>query len=470
MPCEARCCRSSTRSDLVNGFSSARLFQLVAGERGEKEMASGVNATALNGAVDTTSSTESTLWDVAVEQFNHAADILGLENGIRKVLGNCQREFTVNFPVEMDDGSVEVFTGHRVQHNRNPGPTKGGIRYHQDVTLEEVKALAMFMTWKCAVVGIPYGGAKGGVRVNPKQLSSKEVQRLTRRYTTEIMPIIGPDTDIPAPDVNTNPQTMAWLMDTYSMNVGHSVPGVTTGKPIVLGGSEGRNEATGRGCVFAVSEAARDADIDLDTAKIVVQGYGNVGSTAAHLFKEEGSTVVAVSDSTSAIYAPNGLDLHAVDAYKAENGTLAGYPDADPLTQQELLELPCDVLVPSALENQITVNNADRIRARLIAEGANGPTTPEADKILADRGIPVLPDIYANAGGVTVSYFEWVQAMQAFPWSEQQVNERLRLVMSRAYSAIREASQKHNVDLRTGAMLRAVERVAEFTSIRGVYP
>lgn len=433
-------------------------------------MASGVDAKVNGSSSLATSSDERTLWDVAVEQFNSASDLIGLDDGMRQRLGHCQREFTVNFPVEMDDGSVQVFTGHRVQHNRNPGPTKGGIRYHQDVTLDEVKALAMFMTWKCAVVSIPYGGAKGGVRVNPKQLSRNEVQNLTRRYTTELMPIIGPDTDIPAPDVNTNTQTMAWLMDTYSMNVGHSVPGVTTGKPIVLGGSEGRTEATGRGCVFAIEEAAQDADIDLTRATVVVQGYGNVGATAARLIHDEGATIVAVSDSTSSIYNPKGLDLDEVDAYKAANGTLLEFPNADSVTPAELLELPCDVLIPSALENQITSNNADRIRARLISEGANGPTTPEADKILAGRGITVLPDIYANAGGVTVSYFEWVQAMQAFPWSEQQVNERLRLVMSRAYTSIREVADKHNVDLRTAAMLRAVERVAEFTRIRGVYP
>jgi glutamate dehydrogenase (NAD(P)+) len=338
------------------------------------------------------------------------------------------------------------------------------------VTLAEVKALAMFMTWKCAVVSIPYGGAKGGVRVNPKELSRKEIENLTRRFTTELLPIIGPERDIPAPDVNTNQQTMAWLMDTYSMNVGHSVPGVTTGKPIVLGGSEGRNEATGRGCVFAIEEAAKDLGMNLSTAKVAIQGYGNVGGTAAHLIVAEGATVVAVSDSSSGIYNPNGLDLDAVDRHKRETGNLRDFPEAQNVSNQELLELPCDILIPAALENQITARNADRIQASLIAEGANGPTTPEADRILAERGIMLLPDIYANAGGVTVSYFEWVQAMQAFPWTEQQVNERLRLVMGRAYAAIREATRKHDVDFRTGALLRAIDRVAEFTRIRGVYP
>lgn len=411
-----------------------------------------------------------TLYDVAVEQFNIAADILDLDDGIRARLSTCQRQMTVNFPVRMDDGSIKILEGHRVQHNRMPGPTKGGIRFHQDVTLEEVKALAMFMTWKCAVVGIPYGGAKGGVRVDAKALSLTELENLTRRFTSELMPIIGPDTDIPAPDVNTNAQVMAWLMDTYSMNVGHSVPGVTTGKPIVLGGSEGRNEATGRGVVFAIEEAVKDLGIDLAGAKVAVQGYGNVGGIAAQLISGIGATVVAVSDSSGGIYNPNGLDLPKAEAHKAEFGMFAGFAEANNITNEELLEIDCDILIPAALENTITSRNADNIKAKLIAEGANGPTTPEADLIIHDRGITLLPDIYANAGGVTVSYFEWVQAMQAFPWSEQQVNERLRLIMSKSYTAMRDTSREKRVSFRTGAMLRAVERVAEFTRIRGVYP
>lgn len=413
---------------------------------------------------------ERTLFDVAVEQFNIAADILGLEDGLRARLSTCQREMTVHFPVRMDDGSVQVFEGHRVQHNRMPGPTKGGIRYHQDVTLDEVKALAMFMTWKCAVVGIPYGGAKGGVKVDAKALSLSELENLTRRYTSELMPIIGPDTDIPAPDVNTNPQTMAWLMDTYSMNVGHAVPGVTTGKPIVLGGSEGRVEATGRGVVFGIEEAVKDLDFDLEGARVAVQGFGNVGAIAADLMSELGAKVVAVSDSRGGIYNPNGLDLKKVHLHKEERGTLSGFADADDITNAEVLTMDCEILIPAALENVITEKNAGDIKARLIAEGANGPTTPEADNIIHDRGITLLPDIYANAGGVTVSYFEWVQAMQAFPWSEQQVNERLRLIMSKSYVAMRDTSRANDVSFRTGAMLRAVERVAEFTRIRGVYP
>lgn len=413
---------------------------------------------------------ERNLYEVAVEQFDIAADILDLGPGLRARLSTCERELTVNFPVEMDDGSVRVFEGHRVQHNRNPGPTKGGIRFHEGVTLPEVKALAMFMTWKCAVVGIPYGGAKGGVKVDPKPLSRKEVEHITRRFTTEIMPIIGPEEDIPAPDVNTNAQTMAWIMDTYSMNVGHSVPGITTGKPIVLGGSEGRNEATGRGVVFAVEEAVVDMGIDLSSAKVAVQGFGNVGGIAAQLISDLGATVVAVSDSTGGIYNPNGLNLDKVRIHKSEHGTVQGFADADNISGQDVIELDCDILIPAALENTITSKNAQKIKARLIAEGANGPTTPEADEIISDRGITLLPDIYANAGGVTVSYFEWVQAMQAFPWTETQVNERLRLIMARSYAAMRDTSQKHDVPFRTGAMLRAIERVAEFTRLRGVYP
>src|SRR5919107_74488 len=389
------------------------------------------------------------LFDVAVEQFQIAADVLGLDDGMRKILSHCQRELTVHFPVEMDDGSVEVFTGYRVQHNSGPGPTKGGIRYHQSVALEEVKALAMWMTWKCAVVGLPYGGAKGGVQVNPKLLSQAELQNLTRRYTTEIQPFIGPNQDIPAPDVNTNPQIMAWLMDTYSMNVGYSVPGVTTGKPIVLGGSEGRNEATGRGCVFAVESAARILDLDLAKARTAVQGFGNAGSVAASLMSELGSPVVAVSDSRGGIYNPGGLNLDEVSAHKARTGSVLGFREAEDITNEELLVLPAEILIPAALENQITAENASQIQAKLIAEAANGPTTPEADVILYDRGVFVIPDILANAGGVTVSYFEWVQALQAFPWTEHEVNERLRRIMSRSFRAVHETAVHHDVHMRT---------------------
>jgi glutamate dehydrogenase (NAD(P)+) len=413
---------------------------------------------------------ERDLFDVAVEQFQIASDVLGLDDDMRKILSHCQRELTVHFPVEMDDGSVEVFTGYRVQHNSGPGPTKGGIRYHQSVTLEEVKALAMWMTWKCAVVGLPYGGAKGGVQVNPKLLSQAELQNLTRRYTTEIQPFIGPNQDIPAPDVNTNPQIMAWLMDTYSMNVGYSVPGVTTGKPIVLGGSEGRNEATGRGCVFAIESAARILNLDLAKARTVVQGFGNAGSVAAHLMSELGSPVVAVSDSRGGTYNPRGLDLQAVSAHKARTGSVLGFRDGEDVTNEKLLVLPTEILIPAALENQITAANVDRIQATLIAEAANGPTTPEADAMLYDRGVFVIPDILANAGGVTVSYFEWVQALQAFPWTEHEVNERLRRIMNRAFDAVYSTSTKYGVHMRTAALVRAIDRVAEFTRLRGIYP
>jgi glutamate dehydrogenase (NAD(P)+) len=410
------------------------------------------------------------LFAVAVEQFDIAADILELEESMRQILSHCQRELTVHFPVEMDDGSVQVFTGYRVQHNSGPGPTKGGIRYHQQVTLSEVKALAMWMTWKCAVVGLPFGGAKGGVTVNPKLLSRGELQNLTRRYTADISIIIGPNQDIPAPDVNTNAQVMAWLMDTYSMNVGYSVPGVTTGKPLALGGSAGRNEATGRGCVYAIDEAAKANGLDLSKSRTVVQGFGNAGAVAARLMSELGSSVVGISDSQGGIYDSAGLDINRVERHKRRTGSVIDFPDAQNVTNEELLELPCEILIPAALESQITQRNADRIRARIIAEAANGPTTPAADDILFDRGVLVLPDIFANAGGVTVSYFEWVQALQWFPWSLEEVNARLRKVMREAFEAVFVESTERGVNMRTAALIRAIDRVAEFTRLRGIYP
>jgi glutamate dehydrogenase (NAD(P)+) len=413
---------------------------------------------------------ERDLFATAVEQFNRAADVVGLEDSMRRILSVCQREVTVSFPVEMDDGSVKVFTGHRVQHNTGPGPTKGGIRYHQWVTLQEVKALAMWMTWKCAVVGLPYGGAKGGVTVNPKLLSQTELQNLTRRYTAEIQFMIGPNQDIPAPDVNTNSQIMAWLMDTYSMNVGYSVPGVVTGKPLALGGSHGRTEATGRGCVFALQEAAPKVGLDLSDATAVVQGFGNVGSVAARLLHEMGVKVVGIGEVDGAIYNPNGIDIHGLILHKRQTGHVTDFPEVELIGNRELLELPCDILLPAAMENQIDADNAPRIKARMIVEGANGPTSPEADDILYDRGITLLPDIFANAGGVTVSYFEWVQALQAFPWTEQQVNERLKQIMCDSFNAVYEASRENRVNMRTGAMVYAVTRVADFTRLRGIYP
>jgi glutamate dehydrogenase (NAD(P)+) len=410
------------------------------------------------------------IWAVAQAQFDHAAEKLDLDDGMRRVLRVPQRELTVNFPVTMDDGTVEVFTGHRVQHNVSRGPGKGGIRYHQDVTLDEVRALAMWMSWKCACVNIPYGGAKGGVVVDPKKLSIREVEGLTRRFTTEISPLIGPERDIPAPDVNTNAQTMAWIMDTYSMHHGYTIPGVVTGKPISIGGSLGRNEATARGAVFTLLQWAAATDRSLADMRVVIEGYGNAGSIAATLLAAEGARIVAVSDSAGGIHSPAGLDPAKVIAWKQEHGTVVGYPGADEVTNHELLELDCDILVPAALENQITRVNAPKIRAKVVAEAANGPTTPEADEILFDRGVFVIPDILCNAGGVTVSYFEWVQDMQSFFWTEARINESLKEIMDRAFEAVYAMADRHEVDMRTAAYMVAVARVAEATTLRGLYP
>ena len=410
------------------------------------------------------------IWAVAQSQFDHAADKLDLDDGMRRVLRVPQRELTVNFPVTMDDGSVRVFTGHRVQHNVSRGPGKGGIRYHQDVSLDEVRALSMWMTWKCACVNIPYGGAKGGVVVDPKQLSMREVEGLTRRFTTEISPLIGPERDIPAPDVNTNAQTMAWIMDTYSMHHGFTIPGVVTGKPIAVGGSLGRNEATARGAVFTLPQWAAAKNPPLHGARVAIQGYGNAGSIAATLLREQGATIVAVSDSSGGIHNPNGLEPSKVGTWKQEHGTVVGFPGADEVSNQELLEVDCDILVPAALENQITRHNAPRIKAKVVAEAANGPTTPEADAILYDRGVFLIPDILCNAGGVTVSYFEWVQDMQSFFWTEERINESLKEIMDRAFEAVYAMSERHEVDMRTAAYMVAVARVAEATTLRGLYP
>ncbi len=413
---------------------------------------------------------ERSLYGIAVEQFQHAADLLHLDEGWRAILSHCKRELTVNFPVKMDDGSIRVFTGHRVQHNGARGPFKGGIRYHQSVNLDEVKALAMWMTWKCAVVNIPYGGAKGGIMVDPRQLSLAELERMTRRFAAEISIIIGPDRDIPAPDVNTNAQVMAWILDTYSMNAGHSVPGIVTGKPILLGGSVGRNEATGRGVVFAMQEAANAIGLRLEGARVVVQGFGNVGGIAARLVPTTGAKVVAVSDVYGGIHNPNGLDMAAVVEYHARNGRLTDFPGAENVPNSELLTLPCDVLIPAALEKQLTEENAPRIQAKLVVEGANGPTTPEADQILNDRGITVVPDIYANAGGVAVSYFEWVQALQAFRWTEDEVNGRLQVTMTRAFNELYETAHKYKTNMRTGALVLAAKRVVDATQALGIFP
>jgi len=409
-------------------------------------------------------------WHVAQRQFDLAADRLDLDPGLRRVLREPRRELTVHFPVKMDDGSVAVLTGYRVQHNLGRGPAKGGIRYHQDVSLDEVKALAMWMTWKCAVVGIPYGGGKGGVVIDPKKLSMKELEALTRRFTTEIEVLIGPERDIPAPDVNTNAQVMAWMMDTYSMHVGHTVPGVVTGKPISLGGSEGRNEATARGCVYTVVEAAKHLGMDLRSARVAVQGFGNAGSIAAKLMVQEGSTVVAVSDSAGGIRNMNGLDIDRVIGWKKEHGTVMGFPGAEDISNAQVLETDCDVLIPAALENQITGRNAGRVKAKIVAEAANGPTTPEADEILWDNGVFLIPDILCNAGGVTVSYFEWVQDLNRDHWSEQVVNAKLKEIMVRAFDETIALAHKNDVNNRMGAYLLAVQRVADATSMRGLYP
>ncbi len=409
-------------------------------------------------------------WEVAQRQFDLAAERLGLDAGMRLVLREPRREFTVHFPVHMDDGSVQVFTGYRVQHNLGRGPAKGGIRYHQDVSLDEVKALAMWMTWKCAVVGIPYGGGKGGVIVDPKQLSKKELEGLTRRFFTEIEILVGPEKDIPAPDVNTNAQIMAWMMDTYSMHAGYTVPGVVTGKPISLGGSEGRNEATARGCVYTIVDAARHLGMNLNKARVAVQGFGNAGSIAARLISEEGSTVVAVSDSTGGIHNPAGLDIAKVVAWKGEHGTVQGFPGATDVTNAEVLEVDCDILIPAALENQISSRNAGRIKAKVIAEAANGPTTPDADEILFKNGVFLIPDILCNAGGVTVSYFEWVQDLNRDHWSESVVNAKLKEIMVKAFHETLDMATREGVNMRTAAYLLAVKRVADAMEMRGLYP
>jgi glutamate dehydrogenase (NAD(P)+) len=407
---------------------------------------------------------------MAVAQFDEAAERLGLSQAMRAILRMPKRELIVNFPVRMDNGDVEMFTGYRVQHNINRGPAKGGIRFSPEVSLDEVRALAMWMTWKCAVVGIPFGGAKGGVICDPHKLSRAELERLSRRYATEISILIGPDSDIPAPDMNTNPQIMAWMMDTFSMHQGYSVPAVITGKPLAIGGSEGRLEATARGVQVVTREAMRDLEMHPEDCSVVVQGFGNVGSISARLLHEMGCRVVGLSDISGGVYNANGIDVHRALRYSKEHGALKGLPETEPVTNAELLELPCDALVPAALENQLTGRNASRVRARLIIEAANGPTTPDADRIFNDRGITVVPDILANAGGVTVSYFEWVQDLQRFFWAENEINNRLESIMDRSYRAVHLKALEQETNLRMGAYLLAVARVAEATEIRGVYP
>ncbi|MGI8826838.1 MAG: Glu/Leu/Phe/Val family dehydrogenase [Chloroflexota bacterium] len=406
----------------------------------------------------------------AQRQFDIAAEFLNLDPGVRSILREVQRVLEVNFPVHMDDGSIEMFKGYRAQHNLHRGPTKGGIRYHPGVTLSEVKALSMWMTWKCAIFKLPYGGAKGGVVVDPRRLSQHELENLTRRFATEISVFIGPERDIPAPDVGTNAQTMAWIMDTYSMHKGYSVPAVVTGKPLSIGGSEGRNEATGRGVMIITIEALKHLDLDYQKATVAIQGFGNVGSHSARLLAKEGVKVVAVSDVTGGIYNPAGLNIPDVLRYVEEHGSLQGFRNAEYVTNAELLTLPVTVLIPAALENQITETNAGQVRARVITEAANGPVDPEADEILNDNGIFLLPDVLANAGGVTVSYFEWVQDLQNFFWSEKEIDQRLADIMRDSFRRVLAAKESHDVNMRLAAYILAVKTVSDASNARSIYP
>jgi len=407
---------------------------------------------------------------MAREQLRRTAELAELDPSLLNVLTDCKKAVEVSVPTRMDDGSVEVFTAYRVIHNVARGPSKGGIRYHPAVTLEETKALAMWMTWKCALMELPFGGAKGGVVCDPKVLSQSELERMTRRYTTEIINQIGPETDIPAPDVGTGPQVMAWIFDTYSMNKGYSVLGVVTGKPLHVGGSLGREKATGRGAGYCVREGLRRKGRDVADAKVAVQGFGNVGRNLAVLLEEAGARIVAISDSTGGIHNPDGIDVMAAARHKAETGSLGGYAEAEDVTNAELLLLPCDVLAPCALEQEITRDNAHAVQAAIVCEGANGPVTTDADDILADRGVLVLPDVLANAGGVVVSYFEWVQGLQEYFWKEDEVNARLNDIVTRAFDQTWTLHETRSVTMRQAAYLLAVGRVAEATLTRGLYP
>ncbi len=419
----------------------------------------------MNGAPSTPS-----LYEVAREQVRQVAAALDLDAGMAAQLETCRRELTVHLPVRMDDGSVRVFEGHRMQHNTARGPAKGGIRYHPGVTADEVRGLAILMTWKCSLLGIPFGGAKGGVTVDPKALSKGELERLTRRYASAIAPIIGPQQDIPAPDVNTDSQIMAWIMDTYSTERGYDVPGVVTGKPVELGGSLGRTEATGRGCMIVARELAKTLGLSVSGATVAIQGMGNVGGVAARLMAAAGFTILAMSDSKTGVHNPQGLDVAAVLAWRREHGAIAGFPNAQPVSNEALLELPCDLLVPAAVEGQIHGGNAAALKAKAVVEGANGPTTPEADRLLEARGIPVVPDILANAGGVLVSYFEWVQNLQGFFWEEAEVNQRLEQLMIKSYGDVAGLAKERQMPLRQAALTLGIQRVVDAMQIRGVYP
>jgi glutamate dehydrogenase (NAD(P)+) len=409
-------------------------------------------------------------WRTAQRQFDEAAELIDLEPDLREILREVQREFTCHFPVEMEDGTVEVFTGYRVQHNINRGPAKGGIRYHPDVSLDEVKALAMWMTWKCAVVNIPYGGAKGGVIVDPRRLSMRELEHLTRRFATEIAILIGPDRDIPAPDVNTDAQIMAWIMDTLSMHYGYSVTAAVTGKPVEIGGSLGRVDATGRGVTICTLAALEHLGRKPHATRVAVQGFGNVGSVSARLLEDAGCSIVAVSDEYGGLYNPLGLPVRKLVEHRRLHGRLEGFPGAEAMDSQGPLFAECDVLVPAAIGNQITSRNAGQVRARLVVEGANGPTTPEGDAVLRKNGVFLVPDILANAGGVTVSYFEWVQDLQSFFWSEHEVNQKLQAIMQRAFREVLAVTEERALPMRMAAYVQAVQRVASATRDRGIYP
>src|SRR3989475_5809969 len=413
---------------------------------------------------------DSELHRTAIAQLDRVAARLGLDADIHGRLRYPRRALVVSIPIQMDNGTTGVFTGYRVHHNSVLGPTKGGLRYAPDVDLAEVSALAMLMSWKCALMNLPYGGAKGGVRVDPRKLSRQELENLTRRYTAEIILFIGPDLDIPAPDMGTDEQTMAWMMDTYSMTQGRTVPGVVTGKPLIIGGSAGRREATGRGIVYALYQAARHLGQELKGRKVIVQGFGNVGGVAARLLWREGCTIVGISDVKGGIWKPDGMDIRQLEAHVAETGSVVGFPGTEPVSNAELLEQPCDILLPAATGSQIHADNADRIKATIVVEGANGPTTPEADVILRDRGVTVIPDILANAGAVIVSYFEWVQGLQYYFWRESEITTRLQEIMTPAFNRVWALAAKEGTDLRTAALMEGVRRVAEGYRVRGFYP
>jgi glutamate dehydrogenase (NAD(P)+) len=424
----------------------------------------------MNGKSNANAEFDSELHRTAIAQLDRVATRLGLDADVHERLRYPRRALVVSVPTKMDSGKTEVFVGYRVHHNTVLGPTKGGLRYAPDVDLGEVTALAMLMSWKCALMSLPYGGAKGGVRCDPSKLSLREKENLTRRYTAEIILMIGPDLDIPAPDLGTDEQTMAWMMDTYSMTQGKSVPGVVTGKPLIVGGSAGRREATGRGIVYALYQALRHLGHELRGRKVVVQGFGNVGGVAARLLWREGAVIVGISDVKGGIRNPEGIDIRQLEAHVAETGSVTGFPGTEPISNADLITQPCDVLIPAAVGGQIHESNADRVKASIVAEGANGPTTPEADVILRERGVTVIPDILCNAGGVVVSYFEWVQGLQYYFWRESEITARLQEVMTRAFNRVWALASKESTDLRTAALMEGIRRVAEGHKVRGLYP